>query len=521
MPFRSLTVTIACAALPLLAIEDPVRTANGLVSGAPGRDPSVRVYKSIPYAAPPVGQLRWKAPKPAAAWEGVRKADAFSPVCYQLPYPKTSIYYSDPAPMSEDCLYLNVWTVAKSARERRPVMVWIHGGALTRGTGATPTYDGESLARKGVVLVTINYRLNVFGFLAHPELTRESDRNASGNYGLLDQIAALEWVRKNIGAFGGDPKRVTIFGESAGSWSVNYLMATPLAKGLFQRAIGESGGAFGPLKKLQEVEDNGVKFASAVGASSVQELRGKSADELLKAAVSASFSPNVDGWLLPHDVYSIFASGNQSDVPLIAGSNADEGRSLTVWPENGTAAGFIEQIRRRFGSDADKLLAVYPARSNEQAKDSFFASFRDFTFGWQMRTWVRLQTQTGKSKAYLYYFSRIPPGPGSDRYRAYHAAEIAYAFNNLSTSRPWEEADRKLSNIMSSYWVNFAATGDPNGKGLPKWPAYTRSTDLAMELGDQVRPIPHLHKDALDALDGYFSRVRESQLNNPSAYRQR
>ena len=319
-------------ALPLFAINDPVHTDNGLLSGVPGNSAEVRVFKGIPYAAPPLGELRWKAPKHAASWEGVRKADRFSAVCEQQPYPATSIYASAPQPASEDCLYLNVWTAAQSDKAKRPVMVWIHGGALTRGSGSTPTYDGESLAKKGVVLVTLNYRLDVFGFLAHPELTKESDRNASGNYGFLDQIAALEWVQKNIAAFGGDPRRVTIFGESAGSWSVNCLVATPLAKGLFQRAIGESGGNFGIMKKLAEVEETGTKFASSVGADSLRVLREKPADKLLKAASGFSFPANVDGWMLPQDVYSIFAADKQNDVPVIVGSNADEGTSLSPWP---------------------------------------------------------------------------------------------------------------------------------------------------------------------------------------------
>src|SRR5712692_3182942 len=284
-----LSFAFVFAALPLVAIDDPVRVDGGLIAGSVGKNSDVRVYKGVPFAAPPVGDRRWKSPKPAAAWEGVRKATEFSAICYQTPYPKNSIYYREPEPLSEDCLYLNVWTAAKSAKERRPVMVWIHGGALTRGSGSVPTYDGEALARKGAVVVTINYRLGLFGFFAHPELTKESDRNSSGNYGLLDQIAALEWVQKNIAAFGGDPKRVTIFGESAGSWSVNYLMATPLAKGLFHRAIGESGGAFGVMKKLADVEQSGTKFAASVGADSLAALRAKSAEDLQKASALASF----------------------------------------------------------------------------------------------------------------------------------------------------------------------------------------------------------------------------------------
>jgi para-nitrobenzyl esterase len=511
MKFQMPTIAMLAllfAALPLCAIDDPIRVESGSLNGAAGSNPEVRVYKGIPFAAPPVGDLRWKGPKPAPVWQGVRAATQFGNACYQTPYPKVSIYYQEPEPMSEDCLYLNVWTAAKSGSEHRPVMVWIHGGALTRGSGSLPFYDGEALAKKGVVLVTINYRLGMFGFFAHPELTKESDRNASGNYALLDQIAALEWVKKNIAAFGGDPKRVTIFGESAGSWSVNYLMATPLARGLFQRAIGESGGAFGVMKKLAEVEETGQKFAASHHADSLAALRAKPAEELLKSSAALSFPPNVDGWLLPEDVYTIFAQGKQNDVPLIAGLNADEAKSLVPWPATGKAATFVEQIRARFGDKTDEALKLYPAGSNEEAMASHYASFRDFVFGWQMRTWVRMQSKTGKSKAFLYYFDRVPPGPDSARYGAFHASEIAYVFDNLLPPRPWEDADRQLSETMLSYWVNFAATGDPNGKGLTKWPLYKESTDVALEFGDKIVPLPALHKASLDFLDSYFAAER-------------
>jgi para-nitrobenzyl esterase len=509
MRLRLTLAILSIASLAFAAIDGPVRVENGLVSGAPGSTAGVSVYKGIPFATPPVGDLRWKAPKAAASWQGVRQAHQFSPICMQTPYAKTSIYYMEPSPTSEDCLYLNVWTAAKSNKERRPVMVWIHGGALTRGAGSIPTYDGEALAKKGVVLVTVNYRLGIFGFFAHPELTKESDRNSSGNYGLLDQIAALEWVQKNIAAFGGDPKRVTIFGESAGSWSVNYLMASPLAKGLFQRVIGESGGVFGVMRKLSEVEESGKKFAASQGADNIQALRAKPAEDLVKAA--ANFPPNVDGWLLPEDVYTIFAKGKQNDVPLLLGSNADEAKSLAPWPASGTAASFIDQSRRRFGDKTDEFLNLHPAGSNEEAKDSHYASSTDFTFTWQMRTWARMSTKSGRSKAYLYYFSRVPPGPTAAQYGAYHASEIAYVFENLAPPRPWEETDRKLSDAMSTYWVNFATTGNPNGKGLVTWPAYDPGNDSALELGDSIAVKPHVHKPSLDFLDNYFAAQRSGQ----------
>ena len=506
-------LAILCAAtVPLLAIDQSVRVENGLLSGAAGANSAVRIYKAIPYAAPPVGDLRWKAPKAAGSWQGVRQATQFSPVCYQLPYPANSIYRSAPQPMSEDCLYLNVWTAAKSARERRPVMVWIHGGGLTRGSGSTAVYNGEAFASKGVVLVTINYRLGVFGFLAHPELTKESDRNSSGNYGLLDQIAALDWVQRNIAAFGGDPKCVTIFGESAGSWSVNSLMAAPLARGLFHRAIGESGGTFGPMKKLAGVEQTGSKFATALGADSIRALREKSAEDLLKAGSLENFPPNVDGWMLPEDVYTIFAKGKQNDVPLIVGSNADEATSLAPWPASGSASTYAQQARSQFGDMADDFLKIYPAATDEEAKAAHYAGFRDFRFGWQMRTWARLAGKSGKSQTFLYYFSHVPPGPESGRYGAYHAAEIAYVFQNLNpATRPWEETDHRLADRISSYWVNFATTGDPNGQGLPKWPAYRETSDTAIEFGDVIQLRSGLHKAGLDFLDRYFQKLRDEK----------
>ncbi len=497
------------AAIRLLAADTAVHVENGLLAGAAGTSPEVRVFKGIPYAAPPVGDLRWRAPQPATPWKGARDATKFSAVCYQTPYPRKSIFWIEPDPMSEDCLYLNVWTAVQSAKQSRPVMVWIHGGSLTRGSGSTPYYDGESLAKKGVVLVTINYRLDIFGFFAHPELSAESGHHVSGNYGLLDQIAALRWVRKNIAAFGGDPERVTIFGESAGSWSVNYLMASPLAKGLFNRAIGESGGTFGVMNKLADVEQAGEKFGASLSATSIKALRAKPAADVLNASKSGAFTPNVDGSFLPEDVYTIFAAGRQNDVPLIAGSNADEATSLFPWPADGTAESFKVRVRWLFGDRAEQFLKVYPADSDAQAKASHYAGFRDFTFGWQMREWVRMQTQTGKAAAYLYYFTRVPPGPGSAELGAHHAAEIVYVFDNLRFGKKkYEEIDQRLTDTMSSYWVNFAATGDPNGGGLPKWPAYRENSDLALEFGAEVKPLPQLHKAQLDFLDGYLAAQR-------------
>ncbi len=503
-----LTVALVILAVPLFAA---ITVEQGQLEGAAGSHPGVRVYKGIPYAAPPVGDLRWKAPKAPASWTGVRQAIAFSPVCYQTPYAATSFYHQAPEEMSEDCLTLNVWTTAKSASDKRPVMVWIHGGALTHGSGSTPVYDGENLAGKGVVLVTINYRLGLLGFYAHPELTKESDRNASGNYGLLDQLAAIEWVKHNIAAFGGDPNNITIFGESAGSWSVNYLVATPLAKGLFEQAIGESGGDFQLLKPLSEVERDGLKLAKALGADSIAAMRSKSAKELTALAENNAFSPNVDGYLLPHDVHTIFAHGKQNDVATLIGYNSDEGTSLSPWPRTATAKWFVEQQTKRYDGLTPEFFKVYPADNDEQAQASHYHSFRDFVFGWQMRTWARLQSKTGKSKVWMYYFTHHPPGPDSARYGAFHASEIAYVFDNLLPPRPWEDADRKLADEMSSYWVNFATKGDPNGGSLPKWPVYHAKTDDVLQFGDQPEVENGVNKAGLDFWDTYYALSRAAK----------
>jgi para-nitrobenzyl esterase len=513
-------VAAALGALALLtrlplsaAVTEPVRTENGLVSGVAGTAPEVRVFKGIPFAAPPVGDLRWQAPKPAANWSGTRSADTFSANCMQRAANGGAFppHGGDRTAtrMSEDCLYLNVYTAAKSSNEKRPVMVWIHGGAFTSGAGAI--YEGEELSRKGVVVVTINYRLGVFGFLAHPDLSRESGHSSSGNYALLDQVAALRWVQKNIAAFGGDPGRVTIFGESAGSWSVNYMTATPLAHGLFQRAIGESGAEFAPARTLADMEQAGVKFAESVGAASLAELRATSADALQQDAGFQS-AANVDGYVLPDDVFGIYGKGKQNDVPMLVGSNADEGTIFT--PAGVTGQSFREQSARRYGADADSLLKLYPFGSDAEARSAQAASMRDSTFGWEMRTWARTQTTTGKSKIYLYYFSRVPPGPNAAAVGSQHGAEIPYAFNWANgpntTQTPWQDVDRTLAEQVSSYWVNFATTGDPNGKALPKWPAYQTRDDQAMLLGDIVGVGAVPHKAALDFLDGFIGRQRRT-----------
>jgi para-nitrobenzyl esterase len=510
------------------AIADPIRVEQGLLAGASGTTAEMRIYRGVPFAAPPAGDLRWKAPQPPAAWQGVRQAVEFSNGCWQTPYPAAAaIYQAKLPPLSEDCLYLNIWTAAKSAKDKLPVMVWIHGGGFTRGYAGSRAYDGEALARKGVVVVTLNYRLGIFGFLAHPGLSAESGHHASGNYALLDQIAALEWVKKNIAAFGGDPGRVTIFGESAGSWAVNTLMASPVAKGLFQRAIGESGGSFSPMKTLADAEKEGEKLArllapdaaprnsgggaAPAGQDTLKALRAMPAQELLKAGETEAVRPIVDGYVLPREIAAIFAQGQQNDVPLIAGYNADEGTTLAPQGANLKAMLFIGGVHQRYGDYADQMLKLYPAASDEQAVQSFYSAYRDQAFGWEMRTWVRMAARTGHQPAYLYYFSHRPPGPQSDRLRAFHAAEIAYVFGTFIWPFPWQEADRKLSDAIMTYWVNFAATGNPNGGTLPQWPAYKASDDQALEFGDQIAVRAQINKAGLDFFDAYYQSQAEAK----------
>jgi para-nitrobenzyl esterase len=501
--------------------SDPVRVEQGLLAGTNGAMPDVRVYRGVPYAAPPVGDLRWKAPQPPAAWQGVRQATEFSSACWQTQYSSaSSIYQAKLPPLSEDCLYLNIWTPAKSAQEKLPVMVWIHGGAFTRGSGSSHAYNGEALARKGAVIVTINYRLGVFGFFAHPELSAESGHHASGNYALLDQIAALQWVQKNIAVFGGDASRVTIFGESAGSWAVNALMASPLAKGLFQRAIGESGGTFSSMKSLASAEKDGEKLAASLpvtpnantnGATAknsapptLKALRAVSPEKLLKVSDNELARTIVDGWVLPQDVATIFSQGKQNDVPILVGYNSDEGTTLAPQGANLNAMMFSGGVRMRYGALADQMLKVYPAGSDEQAVSSFYSAYRDQAFGWEMRTWARMETKTGHQTAYMYYFSHRPPGPQSAKLRAFHASEIAYVFGSFVWPFPWEDADKKLSDTMTSYWVNFATTGDPNGGSLPKWPAYNAKDDQVLEFGDQISVRSEVNKAGLDFFDSYY-----------------
>jgi len=533
-------LTFGGAAIALAATDQPVKLDSGMISGTPGKDADVRVFKGIPYAAPPVGDLRWKPPQPAVKWEGVRAADQFGNSCMQGggagggrgrggakggPPAAKGPAAKGPAPEgaaargpanSEDCLFLNVWTAAKSPSEKRPVMVWIHPGGYTSGSGSAPGTDGENLAMKGAVVVTINYRLGVFGFFAHPELTKESPHHSSGNYALLDQQAALAWVQRNIAGFGGDPKRVLIFGDSAGSSSIANLVASPLSKGLFQRALGESGAWMGlsiaPMAKLEAAEQAGTRTMQQLGANSLAELRAKPAAEVLGGRGGG---PVIDGWFMPDDPANIYAQGKQIDVPILAGSNKDEG---TFFQSPTTAAMFTQSSKMRYGALADAFFKLYPAGSDEEATISSFSVFRD-QLGFVMRNWALAQTKTGKSKAYVYYFTHEPPIPGGNpppspvvtarQQGATHGAEAQYVFENLLGNRPWMDLDHQLADTLSSYWVNFAANGNPNGKGLPVWPAFNEKENQRLVLGDKIEPGQALTKDQLALFQQYYEKVKQ------------
>jgi para-nitrobenzyl esterase len=511
-------LAIAIAAVPLMsqAANTIVKVEQGQLQGT--KEDSLTVYRGIPFAASPVGDLRWRAPQPAAKWEGVRPADKFAPQCVQsIPGITTS----------EDCLYLNVWTPAKSASDHVPVLVWIYGGGFSVGGTAVPTYSGEQLAQKGVVFVSIAYRLGALGFLAHPGLSAESSQHVSGNYGLLDMIAALQWIKENIAAFGGDPNKVTIFGESAGGIAVSQLCASPLAKGLFEGAMSESGGSFGParsagapgenMRPLADAERTGVDFARSLGAGTVADLRKVPAEKVL-AATRGMFWPIIDGWAIPTDQYTLYDSKRFNDVPVLIGYNSDEGASFS---RDRTPKDYMDGVRRRYGSFADSLLKAYPAGETSVPKTARDLS-RDAAFGWHTWTWARLQSNLGKSKVFYYYFDQHPDYPADSPQSGHgspHGMEVEYVFKHVTggpTGKP-SATDLTISDAMATYWTNFAKYGDPNGKDMPQWPAFSdRSPELMYFAGTpHTGPVPN--EQGLKALDSYFAWRRSPEGVRASA----
>jgi len=476
------------AAVPVS--PDPIEVDGGLIVGVQLPDSAVTVYKGIPYAAPPVGDLRWQAPQAALPWEGVLAADTDADACVQelqrsrLPWSEEFMHLGD---ASEDCLYLNLWTAAQSADERRPVMVWLHGGGLREGSNAIATYDGTTFAGKGVVLVGVNYRLGGIGFFAHPELTAESGHSASGNYGFLDQVAALNWIQKNIASFGGDPNNVTIFGQSAGARSVAMLMQSPLAKGLFRQAIIESGaqrrgGVANPdMMSLAEAEQLGIEAQETLGVASLAELRAIPATRFLEADIGRR-NAIADGWFWP-------ANLETEQVPVIVGFTADDG---FVGPDDDelTVDSYAVEAQELYGEHADAYLSLYPVDAESDIRTVKLAALRD-----KARTsvslWADFQLEHS-DQVYTYFFDRATPWPEHPEFGAHHTGEIPYVFGTLGEliDRRPDEVDYRISEMVSSYWANFATAGDPNGDGLPEWPAFDAAAGSIMRLAGDTGPIP-------------------------------
>jgi para-nitrobenzyl esterase len=490
--------------------EPPTVVADGehLVGASIGTGPTEVVFKGIPYAAPPVGDLRWKPPAPITPREGVQTATEFAPACVQGSNENSFLSYiaktlgQDPtqvpviSSVSEDCLYLNVWTPNFGGEDLVPVMVWIHGGANVAGSASEPMYDGANLARQGVVVVTINYRLNAFGFLAHPALSAESEHGSSGNYALLDQMAALRWVQRNIASLGGDPGRVTVFGESAGGADISYLLASPLAHGLFHRAAIQSVGfAVANYRSLGEAEAVGESFAEALGAAGSEDvlaaIRAVPPEELLRSWFSMRkvgiTAPNVDGWVLPDAQARIFDRGEHNRVPLIIGFNTDEWTTLRHYWPNPSLDAFHQVLRTVYGPLADRAIELYPAASDDEAMAAADRWQTDFYFACPSKFVADRMARAG-DPVYFYEFSRSVQVPGGELLGAYHAAELAFMWDNLAveTWAPRQPYDQELADTMSASWVRFATTGDPNGGDLPTWPLYDSEDEAFIRFGDTV-----------------------------------
>lgn len=515
-------LALALAATTVSASDSPpvAVTAAGKLSGIYDSNMGLNEFKGIPYAAPPVGPLRWKPPQPVTAWTGVRQADRFGPRCMQRPIYSDMMFRSNG--VSEDCLYLNVWTPAHGASAKLPVLVYFYGGGFQAGDGSEFRYDGASLARRGIVTVTVNYRLNVFGFLALPALAAESPEHATGNYGLLDQAAALRWVRQNIAAFGGDPNQVTIGGESAGSMSVSAQMASPLSKGLMQRAIGESGSVLGNLKPrpLALAEQQGQDFEKRVGARSLAQLRAMNANTLLNATGDKDvpeFMPTVDGYFFPHPPEAIYQAGAQAHIPLLVGSNSQEGYYANFLDNKApTPANYRAAMEKRFGQHAAEALKLYPGNTEAEVKTSGTAFGGDDFIAFATWRWMDMQHRTGQAPVYYYYFTQARPakrdGSAGPDAGAVHSGEIEFALGNLSTNHvfAWTAADRHVSEIMEGYWANFIKTGNPNGAGLPNWPA------VASKDGGLLRQV--IGVDTHVSVDHNAARYEFMQRADPDAH---
>jgi len=504
---------------------DCVATESGLVESV--RDSDSVVYKGVPFAAPPIGDLRWRAPQRPVPWEGVLRANAFKPMCMSA---MPAIPGGAMEPVSEDCLYLNIWTPLERPKAKLPVMVWIYGGGFRAGSASSPAYWGNKLVEKGVITVNLSYRVGSFGFLSHPDLSRESGHGTSGNYGILDMIAALQWVQRNIAAFGGDPGNVTIFGQSAGSFGVGYLMASPLAHGLFQRAIGESGADMGPIGPIGEgllrpkdAEASGVRWAKSLEAETIAQLRQVPAEKLL--AIDSTWPADasgkvkddgqsgtdavLDGYVFPQPMYETFAAGKQNDVPILIGYNANEGGDILFSPLSSVA--YRDGVGAEYAGLSARILDLYPAGSDEEAARSQLALLRDSWFGWHMWSWARLQSRTGRCPVYFYKFAYIPqypPGSPLAAMGAAHGFELGYVFAHKPAHA--SAKDEQMLDSISTYWTNFAKSGDPNAPSLARWPAFTSAHPMVMTLGDPISAQEMAPEDLrrLELLDMFYAKQR-------------
>jgi para-nitrobenzyl esterase len=502
-PFNKLIlltfVIVAGLCLDLSAQQPVATTENGSVSGYKSGD--ISIYKGIPFAAPPVGDLRWKAPQPVKNWAGVLKCEKFSASPMQrnpVPFMMwTEEFITPPGNLSEDCLYLNIWSPAKTPKDKLPVFVWIYGGGFSSGSAACTVYDGEEMSKKGIIFVSINYRVGVLGFLVHPELNNESENKVSGNYGLLDQVAALKWINRNIEAFGGDPQKVTIAGQSAGSMSVCSLVASPLTKGLFRGAIAQSGGILTNFmnRNFADAEKAGLSFMEKMKASDISDLRKKSAEELF--AAGGNFSPVSDGYMIPKDVFGAFRSGQFNDVAMMAGWVMGDGSLMgesKMTPEK-----FKEQAVAKYGDSSEEYLKLFPGTTTEEVA----ASLKELNLMAFAAMPAYLWAGYSKNKAYLYQFSHVPVDkPDFPNYGAFHTSEVPFALHTLHLwKRPWREVDYAVEKTMNNFWVNFVKTGDPNGSGLPEWTTYKKDSGNIMEIGDQSKLSPGLYKNEFGFLE--------------------
>ncbi|MCW5910911.1 MAG: carboxylesterase family protein [Cyclobacteriaceae bacterium] len=479
-------------------------TQSGEVRGVLNTGKDVASFKGIPFAAPPIGDLRWKEPQPVKPWTGTLLCDRFSASPFQnkpAPFAMwTEEFIAPPEPLSEDCLYLNVWTPAKSVNEKLPVLMWIYGGGFVSGSSACAVYDGEALAKEGIIFVSINYRVGVFGFLSHPDLTKESGRNASGNYALMDQLAALKWIKANIAAFGGDPDKVTIAGQSAGSFSVQALVASPLSKDLFRAAIAHSGASMNRFaKKLADAEKAGVELSQKVNSTDINALRKLSADSLLKLANTfpyGTYVPVTDGYVLPDDMGSIFRNKKHNDVALLAGWVTGDA-ALTGEPKS--AREFEQWASEAYGNRKDEFLKAFPASTDEEAKQSQVKLGNLNFAGYADHVWAL----SNVNSSYLYQFSYVPTDkPGFPDYGAFHTADVPFALRTLAKwNRPWQDTDYAVEKAMSTYWVNFVKTGSPNGAELPEWKAYNATDQNIIELNEKPVLKPGWYKAELQFLE--------------------